>query len=257
MGAAMIIARSVVVAQRSTLAAAAVLAVLLGAVMIGWPGNHEMLFALRPPLVAAALLGAFLVGMSLLGEELASGRLAFWFARPISAWSIWGGKLAGALVVAAALQLAILLPTSGSGPTSADNGLHLALWCTALAAAGGMLSGVLARGRSSMAMFNRVGMVVVAALAVRLMLRIDALTSAYHEGAMTAERLSAWRVIDRRMEIIFYLVVAGATLACLAGTAAAVVAGRTSPARAHAAGSIAAWSIAAPVAIAAFVVLVP
>lgn len=57
-----------------------------------------MLFFVMP--VAAALT----VGASLFSRDVADGRLSFYFARPLSAWSLWAGKVLGGL----ALLLAVV-----------------------------------------------------------------------------------------------------------------------------------------------------
>jgi hypothetical protein len=232
MRAAAAIARSILVAQGATLVAAAGLGLVLAAINILWPEHRFTLFALRVPLAAGALLGAFLVGMTLLGEELTTGRMGFWFARPISAWSIWGGKLAGVVLLGAALQVAVLMPTLGTGPSGLDHGFALALRWTVLAAAAGLLGGVLARGRSRMAWVNWVGLVAVVLLLGREVLLFD-----------------GTRATRERFEVVGDVTLTAATLACLLGSAAAVVIGRTSPGRAHLAASIAAWVAVAPAAL--------
>jgi hypothetical protein len=232
MRAAAAIARSILAAQGATLAAAAGLGLVLAAINAGWPEHRPALYALRVPLAAGGLLGAFLVGMTLLGEELATGRLGFWFARPISAWSIWGGKLAGVVLLGAALQVAVLVPTLGTGPAELDHGASLALRWTVLAAASGLLGGVLARGRSRMAWVNWVGLVAVVLLLGREVLLVDGTPGS-----------------RERFGVVGDVTVTAATLACLLGSAAAVVVGRTSPGRAHLAGSIAAWVAVVPAAL--------
>jgi hypothetical protein len=63
----------------------------------------------------AALAGAWgvalLMGGSVLSRDLGDGRLAFFFARPVPWWSIAGGKLLAALLLAIATPIAGLLPT--------------------------------------------------------------------------------------------------------------------------------------------------
>jgi hypothetical protein len=59
--------------------------------------------------VAAVL--AVTLGASVLAGELAEGRLAFYFARPIAGWAVWAGKLAGAAVLSIGAALLVLLPT--------------------------------------------------------------------------------------------------------------------------------------------------
>jgi hypothetical protein len=58
---------------------------------------------------AAALAAA--QGASVLAGEVATGRAAFFFSRPISTISIWAGKLAGAMLVALAAGLIVFAPS--------------------------------------------------------------------------------------------------------------------------------------------------
>src|SRR6185503_8406575 len=133
------------VAQQATLLTAAGLTVVLGVLAVGWPSLRYDLFVLAVPLSAGAVLAAFFLGQSLVGEELASGRLAYWFARPISPWSIWGGKLAGGLLVAASLAASILLPAYGSAVDPSLAELPYYGLAVLLGVAGGMLSGIMTR----------------------------------------------------------------------------------------------------------------
>jgi hypothetical protein len=61
--------------------------------------------------VAAAWGTALLMGGSVIARDLADGRLAFFFARPVPWWSIAGGKLLAALLMSVAAPLAGILPT--------------------------------------------------------------------------------------------------------------------------------------------------
>ena len=59
---------------------------------------------------------AFAVGASILGRDVAERRIGFYFARPISAFSLWGGKYLGAVVL---VLLSVLLV---AGPVASVNG---------------------------------------------------------------------------------------------------------------------------------------
>jgi ABC-type transport system involved in multi-copper enzyme maturation permease subunit len=59
---------------------------------------------------------AFAVGGSVVSRELAEGRLAFYFARPISAVSLWAGKFLGAI------GLVVASTALTAGPVAAING---------------------------------------------------------------------------------------------------------------------------------------
>lgn len=60
--------------------------------------------------VTAAWALALLMGGSVIARDLAEGRLAFFFARPLPWWSIAGGKLLAALLMAIVAPLAGVLP---------------------------------------------------------------------------------------------------------------------------------------------------
>ena len=57
-----------------------------------------------PPALALGL------GASVMGEEVAGRRLGFYFARPLGAWAIWGGKMLVALLVPLAAAVLIFTP---------------------------------------------------------------------------------------------------------------------------------------------------
>jgi len=69
-------------------------------------------------LVVAAVLGisvALLVGASVVGRDLAEGRLGFDFARPLGGLAICGGKFLGAIAVVLLVVMLALAPTSVVG----------------------------------------------------------------------------------------------------------------------------------------------
>lgn len=69
-------------------------------------------------LVIAGLLSAFLalaLGSSMIARDLGERRLGFYFGRPLPGWSIWGGKLAAALLVLWTSAALVLLPVVLSG----------------------------------------------------------------------------------------------------------------------------------------------
>lgn len=69
-------------------------------------------------LIIAGLLSAFLalaLGSSMVARDLGERRLGFYFGRPLSGWSIWGGKLAAALLVLWGSAALALLPVLLSG----------------------------------------------------------------------------------------------------------------------------------------------
>jgi hypothetical protein len=50
------------------------------------------------------------LGASVVGEEIGGRRLGFYFARPIGAWAIWGGKMLVALLVPLLAALVVFIP---------------------------------------------------------------------------------------------------------------------------------------------------
>ena len=58
------------------------------------------------------------LGASVVGEEVAGRRLGFYFARPLAAWAIWGGKMVVALLLP--LVAAVLIFTPGAAVLRGD-----------------------------------------------------------------------------------------------------------------------------------------
>jgi hypothetical protein len=65
---------------------------------------------------------ALLLGGSIIARDLAERRLGFYFARPLSGWAIWGGKLAAALVLTLGAGLLVLLPAGLLGDFDLSGG---------------------------------------------------------------------------------------------------------------------------------------
>src|SRR5262249_51399952 len=59
--------------------------------------------------LASLGLAAF-VGLGLIGDDLASGRMGWYFSRPLSGAAIWGGKMGGAAALAIASTWIMTLP---------------------------------------------------------------------------------------------------------------------------------------------------
>lgn len=95
-------------------------------------------------LLGISLPSALALGLcaSVVGEEVAGRRLGFYFARPLAAWSIWGGKMLVALLVPLTAAVVIFtplatLPPLPSGPFQAAGwSLAAAVLLGALAHAG-------------------------------------------------------------------------------------------------------------------------
>lgn len=206
---------------------------------------------------AATQLVALFIGFAAFGEDLASGRLAFFFHRGAPALGIWGARLGAAVAYALALQALILGPTLLSWPDdrsfaygalrlrdTAPSLPQLAL-LTATLVCGGALAGILGRARGRwLALDAGAALAVLAAVAwaVREVARIDrAVWDGVAIGAPHYNDLYA------RIEALQTWAVAGALMAFAVSTAAAIVVGRGHPRRAPAAASIALWSTALPV----------
>jgi hypothetical protein len=54
---------------------------------------------------------AILFGATLVGRDLAEGRLGFYFSRPLSARAIWGGKIVAAIFLVWLCEVIVLLPS--------------------------------------------------------------------------------------------------------------------------------------------------
>jgi hypothetical protein len=211
---------------------------------------------------------AFAVGMSLLGRQLHDGKLAFYFARPVSGWAIAGGKLIGAGAAVLLAELLVLAPTALQSETFDG------AWILTVAHSGpedlvaaelffgcGLVAGVLARSRSSWFAIDAAGLVTVVLLVVRVIDRITTLGQrywVYYDGRWqrpwelpTAQPLGLeeWRVLIRaensflaNVHLLWGWLAIAAAVALLAAAAAGVVFGRTDGERAHRALSTTLWS---------------
>src|SRR4029077_12545575 len=59
----------------------------------------------------AALLALFL-GTSMIASDLAERRLRFYFARPLTGWTLWAGKLTACLTLVLGAGLLVLIPAA-------------------------------------------------------------------------------------------------------------------------------------------------
>ena len=112
--------------------------------------------------VPAAWGIALLMGGSVIARDLADGRLAFFFARPVPWWSIAGGKLLAALLMSIAAPIAAVLPAvvfdwnpakdvEGLGHMLADGGLALLVAFLVVLVGIGHVASVVYRSRSTWA----------------------------------------------------------------------------------------------------------
>ena len=181
--------------------------------------------------LAASGLTALVLGATVVGSDLAAGRLGFWFSRPVAGASIWAGKLGGAAVCAWAAGLLVLLPAAlvaaaaaglaGSGGSLLHNtllpGRQLALWAASLPLAilAAHAAGVALRARSAWLALDLAGAAVVSALVLTAI-----------------RRLQYWgRLADASLVAPHLAIGAGVVL--LVASAAQVLGGRTDPLRGH------------------------
>jgi hypothetical protein len=190
--------------------------------------HHDRNAVVTAAAICALVFGvvmSLVVGSALVGRELAERRLSFYFARPIGAASIWGGKFLGGLAIVIASQLLVLAPSLIGYRIVGDDVISIAVVLA-------LPIGLLALG-------------IVAGIAFRsksLWVGVD-LTVLVGTGL-----LARWTflILDPRSEFglsPFFakisLVGAGvATLILVAASAAAVIAGRCELSRAHRAASL-------------------
>jgi hypothetical protein len=181
--------------------------------------------------LALSGLSALLLGASVVGADLASRRLAFFFSRPLTGGAVWAGKLGAAAICAWTAGLLALLPArlfdaaadGGDGSLlniALRSGPLLAIWfgavpLTVLIAHHG---GVILRTRSAWLVLDLAGAVTVGAIV-----------------AWTLRRLQYWGALaDPLPAAPLVAVGAGAVgVALLAASAAQVIDGRADPVRGH------------------------
>lgn len=118
-------------AERRLLAAAALGFGVLAAVLPLVPGIQKGGLtdaevrggvALGLALILSSLTAVFLGG-SVLASDLLQRRLGFYFSRPLSAWALWAGKVAAALVLTFGSAFLVLLPATLLGASLDPGGV--------------------------------------------------------------------------------------------------------------------------------------
>jgi hypothetical protein len=79
---------------------------------------------------------ALLLGASVVAAEVAEKRIGFFFARPVSGWSVWAGKMAAVTLLVLGSALLVLLPTLLMGGLSSSE----VVWWTPVRADFGTLA---------------------------------------------------------------------------------------------------------------------
>jgi len=198
-----------------------------------WPSLrvHARTLGVAEFFVAQAI--ASFVGLWLVGDDLASGRMGWYFSRPLSGFAIWAGKLGGAGLLAIAATLVMALPTLVLaqpvespllGTPLGDGGFVV---CPLLFVGAGAVGGIVARGRTRWLALDLACVVALGPLMVWAGERPHAPGDAYG--------------------ITVLLVFTGAFLSA---SAAGVIVGRADARRAHAAASLTLWGIFVPGAVA-------
>jgi len=186
----------------------------------------------------AQAIAAF-VGLGLVGDDLASGRMGWYFSRPLSGFAIWAGKIGGAGILAVAATVVMTLPALLLAPPAAGPLLGTPLGdagfvvCPLLFLGAGAVGGIIARGRSGWLAVDLACIVALAPLMVWAGEQPHAPGDLFGQGVL----------------LVF-------TAAFLAASAAGVIVGRADARRAHAAASLTLWGIFVPAALVLLVALV-
>jgi hypothetical protein len=198
-------------------------------------------------LLLAAIVGVLLalgLGASVLARDLAERRLGFYFARPLSGWAIWAGKLAAALALSVGVAALVLVPALfarrvreeiAAGAAGGLERLLLgALGIAALVLVAHAV-GIMIRSRSAW-----VGIDLLAAGVVAL------LAWSAGETLNRAGMTSALSLGEPFQVLLFHALAALSPLvllALLAASAAQVLGGRTDPRRGHRLLSLTLWGL--------------
>jgi hypothetical protein len=192
---------------------------MLGAVVVSW-------------------IGAFVTGMSLVGTPLHDGRLAFYFTRPINAFAIATGKVAGGLVLVVVMELALIGPLLVV-TESIDEMTVFVIGMTVVFLAVGLVVGIVARSRSRWFVADAVGATAASLVAVAMFGRINDVEDQRVKARWTWDQ--ARPLIERAAAIIHWVEIA-AVVAMFVAVVVAVGVGRTERERVHRVLSIALWS---------------
>jgi hypothetical protein len=196
-------------------------------------------------MLLTSLLALFL-GSSIIATDLAERRLGFYFARPLSGWAIWAGKLTAALVLILGSGLVVLIPSALLGIDSNPFGLQAlgvswvssaAVWSAGLLGLllGAHATSVIVRSRSPWVLLDLAALGTVAGLYWGAWRR---LTLAGVGAAPAFRERHSWIDPRQRMAVGFFLI----TLLALAlAGALQVVRGRTDLRRGHRVLSLSLW----------------
>ena len=199
-------------------------------------------------LFVALVLGAaaaVIIGTSMLGRDVANGRLGFLFSRPLPWGAIWGGKWLAAIVLVAATGLLAFVPWMAVYPLPSLGGRHGDSWWRALLDAEG-----------SALLLTFVVLIVGLANASAVALRSRSAWLVVDGALLLAALWATWRFVAPLMLYGIGVMGFGAAwvpltlvlplaLALVVGSLAQVAIGRSDLQRAHRAGSLGFWAVIA------------
>lgn len=196
----------------------------------------------------ALVLGAaaaVIMGTSMLGRDVANGRLGFLFSRPLPWGAIWGGKWLAAIVLVAATGLLAFVPWMAVYPLPSLGGRHGDSWWRALLDAEG-----------TALLLTFIVLIVGLANASAVALRSRSAWLVVDGALLLAALWGTWRfvaplvlygigVMGFRAAWVPLTLVLPLALALVAGSLAQVAIGRSDLQRAHRAGSLGVWAVIA------------
>ena len=202
----------------------------------------------------ATLAISVIVGLSLVGNELANGRLSFYFARPFAPSAIFGGKLVGGVILALVIQVAViglvglgLLSIAWTGSALAAHGLVAVVGervlgtfaCVIL----GMAIGIVLQSRTRWLIVDAGCVALVGIVATWVVLHVTRAMRSGHHGDPNIPP-----GYDAQVALLQIGALAVAVAGLAAATARALANGRTDSERAHATLSTTLWPIVVPAA---------
>jgi len=201
---------------------------------LGWKAAGDPVVGLFGCL-ALGLVAALATGHSVIGGELAAGRLGFFFSRPVPWWSIWAGKLSASVLLTALVGVLAAVPwlaAHGAQPLSVASLLDLS---GSFFVAGLILLAVGLAHAASIAHGSRSGLV-----AADLALLVAWLWGLWAAGPLIILGAMWVLFLDRSPHNYLQWPLA---LALLAASAVQVYTGRTDARRSHFALSATLWSL--------------
>lgn len=179
---------------------------------------------------------AVIIGASVIGRDMVERRLSFLFVRPISAFSIWAGKIAGGMALLYASSALVLLPSvlafgrAGSPLAREASGILEFFIFTMFLMMVGSVLGVIFRSKSTWLALDLVAAPVSMILIVLAAGELFLLFFNTYRG---------WAPPKPFVEVLVVFV----TVTLMIASAASVIFGRTDIKRAHRATSLSLWGM--------------